>query len=135
MNVDRLISGAAKITRAAFLYLEPSSPLSAGDFAQCKSCALFDRTGFCSAMDRRVSSGASCGMYMQGQRVNKPISKYTPEDVGYVATAVRCENCKWGGPGKTECRLFTKLNTQNPDVFDLDAKISPKGCCNGFQKS
>lgn len=135
MNLDRLLSGTAKITRAAFLYLEPQDSLRPEVFAQCKSCALFERTGLCSAMGRRVTASASCGMYMQGRRVHKPISTYTPEELGYVNTAVRCENCKWGGPGKTECRLFTKLNAQNPEIFDLDAKISPKGCCNGFQKS
>jgi hypothetical protein len=136
MIVERLLKNANKITRAAFLYLESSfNDSNKKDFAQCKACALFFSKGsVCAAMNRRVSPEGSCGLFMEGFHVTRTISSYTQKELGYVETPVRCENCKWGGPGKTECRLFVKLNAQNPEIFALDAKISPKGCCNGFQK-
>lgn len=133
MNLDRLLRRGVKLTRDAFLYLEPNKDNK--NFAQCSTCAFLLSGDACAIMRRRVSPDASCGMYVEGKTIKEPIASYSPGEVGYIETKVRCENCKWSNKDSLECGLFKKLNTQLPQDFDLDTRVIPKGCCNAFQKS
>lgn len=123
------------ISRAAFLYLPPTGDHK--DFAQCSSCGMFiperDQCWLFGPKDKVVAD-ASCGMYIQGTPSNdqEPQNKVTPQDAGYNLGQVRCENCKWLSDGT--CTLFELLNTQLPDIFDLDTQVHDKGCCNAWQK-
>jgi hypothetical protein len=119
---------AEKITRVAFLYLDGDKD----DYAQCSSCFLYvNSKKRCAILgnDFEVAPEDTCAMYIPGDPVeNQPIVKrVSPEEAGYVARKVRCENCFYGGD---ECKLFVMLNKKMPEVFDLDPKIVSKGCCN-----
>lgn len=125
-----------KIDRSTFLYL--SSRDDGEQLGQCSTCSLFlptkQRCGIYSK-DDRVVANASCGLYIQGQPNDKqPITNVvTPEESGYIKGQVRCENCSWFD-GQSTCDFFVKLNQTLGDVFDLDTRVQPKGCCNAFQK-
>ena len=124
-----------KIGRWAFLYMEPSDPGSAKDFAQCSTCQLFmpgkKRCGIFGP-DDVVKANASCGLYLQGKpHDDQPIQAIvSPEAAGYVEGKVRCENCSWYDDGI--CGLFADLDEKMPDTFDLGSTVSPKGCCNAW---
>lgn len=124
-----------KIGRWAFIYLEPSTPEAAADFAQCSSCQHFlpgrKRCAIFSENDV-VKAGASCGLYLQGkphdnQKIQDLVS---PAEAGYVEGQVRCENCSWYKEGT--CGLFAQLDEKFPDAFELKSTVSPKGCCNAW---
>lgn len=126
--------GADKIDRSAFVYLPPKPP--ADEFAQCATCIHFipdHRCGIFADSDR-VTANASCGLYLHGKPSDKKCRAIvTPAQAGYVTGGVRCENCSWYDDG--QCGLYKTLMQQLPDVFDLDTKVDPQGCCNAFQKS
>lgn len=123
-----------KISRSAFLYMDPKDPKD--QFGQCSTCYSWlperRRCKFFSK-DDEVLGSMSCGLYTHGTPTEKqPIIKSTtPEEAGLVNTAVRCENCSWFSDG--ECGLFKLLVDQLPDTFDLGSKVESKGCCNAFQ--
>jgi len=118
-----------KVDRSAFLYLEPED--GDPDFAQCGDCALY-LAGECAIMGIAVEKGWSCGFFIPDEpgRIAKTArANVTPEEAGLYKGRVRCENCRYGG---ATCALYDKLNAELPGDFALDAKISPKGCCNAF---
>ena len=135
-----LLEGAAydkgdPIGRWAFLYLEPDTPESAEQFAQCSTCSLFlpgKKRCAIFGPDDVVKSNASCGLYIQGKpHDNQKIAgTVTPEQAGYVEGQVRCENCSWYKDGT--CDLFAQLDKNMPDTFRLGSTVSPKGCCNAW---
>jgi hypothetical protein len=119
-----------KIGRDAFLYMEPNGTDDA-DFAQCIDCALWSAVNKrCAILDMVVGAYWSCGAFLPaidgftGANVEALV---TPEEVGLVKREVRCENCKFGGE---TCQLYDRLNEEMPQLFELDAKIEPKACCN-----
>lgn len=139
LSFNRFINEAVeseKIDRSAFLYMAPKGDEK--QFAQCGTCTLFlptkQRCGIYHK-DDRVVANASCGLYISGEpKDNQPITNVvTPEESGYYKGQVRCENCSWFD-GESTCELYVELNENLSDVFDLDIKVEPKGCCNAFQK-
>lgn len=124
-----------KITRSAFIYLDPRGK----NFAQCGSCYQFlpgkKRCAIFSNNDEVVAN-ASCGLYIKGTPHDDQeiINSVTPEQAGYVLGQVRCENCSWFKPEQSTCDLFAQLNKTNKDIFDLDTEVSAEGCCNAWQK-
>lgn len=122
-----------RIDRSAFIYLPPKAP--ADEFAQCATCVHFipdNRCGIFADKDK-VQPEASCGLYLHGTPSDQECRAIvTPEEAGYVAGAVRCENCSW--LEDRTCGLYKTLQQHLPDVFDLDTVVDPQGCCNAFQK-
>jgi hypothetical protein len=120
-----------KIDRSAFIYLPPKEP--AGEFAQCETCIHFiapDRCGIF-APDDAVKADASCGLYLHGDPEDTECrSTVTPDEAGYIAGAVRCENCSWFDDGT--CGLYRDLSDRMGDAFALDAEVDAQGCCNAF---
>jgi hypothetical protein len=125
---------SSKAERSVFLYMDPASRRAD---EQCGTCFFWitdDRCYIHRPKDKITASMSCCyylyGAPMRGRAVIRPHSLTTPEQSGLVDREVRCENCKWGGPGVHQCGLFTLLNKKLPDVFDLDTAIDTKGCCN-----
>lgn len=124
----KLVHEDGHIDRSAFLYMEGVR----ADHAQCSSClewyALTNRCRIHGPRDF-IDRDDSCGLYVPGAPAgNGPcLSLVTPMESGLVDRQVRCENCQYGG---SECGLYKTLNSRLPEIFDLDTKISPKGCCN-----
>jgi hypothetical protein len=118
--------GPVPIKRDAFLYMEH------GD-AQCGTCWLFS-TPRCAVLpqDLEVRAEDSCGYYGPGpQNLALPYApSFTPEEVGFSQREVRCENCYHFDKKESECYLYVELNANLPRFFDLDTRVSPKGCCN-----
>jgi len=134
--LERSSPGKARLDRSAFIYLEQIVPTV--QFAQCATCSLFlpgrERCGIFGA-DDVVKANASCGLYIQGapsddQEIRGVV---TPESAGYVEGQVRCENCIWFNSEPSTCGLFEDLNKAMPDAWDLEEKVLPKACCNGWQ--
>ena len=124
-----------KITRGAFLYLEPKGEVQ---FAQCATCYLFmPGRQRCSIFgpDDVVVANASCGLYVNGTPHDDQeiISAVTPHEAGYVEGQVRCENCTWYDADAGTCGLFELLNRADPGAFDCDPQVQAKACCNGWQ--
>jgi hypothetical protein len=126
--------GAAnkKVGRDAFLYIGAVQGKRTG---QCSSCFLWvkghDRCLIHSA-NEKIEADASCGLYVQGipQRSGDSMYQMTPKESGLVRRQVRCENCKYAKNGATVCGLYVTLNNEVPEMFALDEKIEPQGCCN-----
>lgn len=115
-----------KVKRDAFLYLDGDD----SRFAQCGTCVTGRST--CKIMGNTPVSAefGSCGFYIRGKvTLSLAIAHLTKQQTGYVERRVRCENCKFF---RTEgrCHLFYRLNRLAPEMFDLDEKVKPKGCCN-----
>jgi hypothetical protein len=121
-----------KIKRDAFLYIGPEQ---GGATGQCRSCYLWiesrDRC-LIHAADKEIKGGASCGLYIQGspRRSGEPLGLVTPEQSGLVRRQVRCENCRFAKNGATVCGMYVTLNNEVPELFELDERIEPQGCCN-----
>ena len=127
--------GSNKITRSAFIYLEPK-PDESEQFAQCGTCFMFmPGRKRCSIFgpDDVVVANASCGLYVHGEPYDEQLIRdaVTPEAAGYVKEQVRCENCVWYKSGK--CGLFALLNSADSGAFDLEESVKAKACCNGWQ--
>lgn len=124
------LKSSEKITRDAFLYLEPKGIEDREQFAQCGTCAFrFDKDR-CALMGQSKIDfqDGTCSMYSEGKPMFlAPFMNYTHDQIGYTQRQVRCENCKYGGE---ECQLYTQLNKVFPQAFDLDTKIDSYGCCN-----
>jgi|SRR5215468_1494488 len=118
-----------KIKRDAFLYYDGTRR----DFAQCGSCWLFTSKARCVVLQIPVNAEDSCGYYGKGtwhpgiNEADYPV--FTREEVGYVRRQVRCENCAHFDAGRSVCYLFETLNNEL-ELFDLDVKVMPRGCCN-----
>lgn len=125
-----------KIRRDAFLYLDPKGDHS--KFAQCESCLRWTgaESNTCGILgpDIEVTGDMSCGMYIHGKpdpsTAGQEDTLFTPEQVGLVKRAVRCENCIYYEEDEGECELFCQLNHAYSDVFDLDDHVDAHGCCN-----
>jgi len=121
----------AKVTRDAFLYLDPKPPVTR--FAQCGTCRLFtpDRS-LCAVIGMRVSPRASCGLYVHGTPTeDQPVARsVTAHEAGLVSRQVRCENCTFYRPANSRCHLFYELNQLHPAIFDLEVPVDAHGCCN-----
>jgi len=122
-------TAAEPIKRDAFLYMEPRWPLQ--QFAQCATCAHFLQ-GRCALFWQTdpVTAGDSCGLYVHGPNATSgaPLGLLRPAEAGFVARAVRCENCAFFDAGV--CGLYRQLNSALPQVFALDPQVNPKACCN-----
>jgi len=126
----------AKIDRSAFIYLTPKAPKD--KFAQCGSCGAFmPDAQRCSLFSKsfKVIAEGSCGLYVHGKPSDdqEPSNAVDPKEAGYIEAQVRCENCRSYVAGR--CALFSRLNDLAPNTFDLDVKVDPKGCCNGWQSN
>lgn len=124
-----------KVTRAAFLYLDPKSPKAR--FAQCGTCVHFiEDKDQCQihAPQVDIDEDDSCGFYLHGKpSAERAESLVTPEDSGLVDRQVRCENCMFFDPDtepKEHCDLYTQLNRMLPSLFDLNRYVDRHGCCN-----
>ena len=126
---------ATKLGADAFLYLTPVPGVD--DFAQCSSCCMWvqeDDRCTIHGPHVRVSGSMSCGLYINGEPqlpgtdVEAIVS---PVESGLVDREVRCENCRHSGGDV--CGLFETLNSEMPDLFEIDTEIEPKGCCNAQQ--
>lgn len=122
-----------KITRDAFLYLDPKLPR--GAFAQCETCRMW--TGKrCTILGPavEVDAGDSCGLYVPGEpnTAGKVMKSLTPKEAGFVSRQVRCENCI-AFDGKGKCKLFMELNKKAPEFFNLTETVHRQGCCNAQQ--
>jgi hypothetical protein len=120
-----------KITRDAFLYYDGYRD----DFAQCGSCWLFDAENErCKVLPAslEVKAEDSCGYWGPGPPDDRvmPKARFTPEAVGFVRRKVRCENCAAYSAAPRQCMLFSKLNMELPEKFNLDVSVKPRGCCN-----
>lgn len=125
------LKSSEKITRDAFLYLEPKGIEDKEQFAQCGTCLHRFGTDRCALMgDTKIQfKDGTCAMYAEGMpKFFVPFADYSKEEIGYTERQVRCENCKYGG---SNCQLYTALNKAFPQAFDLDTKIDEYGCCNG----
>lgn len=127
-----------KITRDAFLYLEPKDDQK--DFAQCSSCYLVTN-GKCliHGPDIKITHDMTCAFYVPGEpqpeKAGQELRLVTPEQSGLVRGQVRCEHCQYTAGNTFEdqgCGLYRMLNQRQPEDFDLDPKIKSHGCCNAF---
>lgn len=123
----------SKITRESFVYLEPRGDKT--QFAQCSSCRMWTgkEGNTCSILGKtKVTGDMSCALYVHGNPSpglkGKEVASYTPKEAGLVKRSVRCENCRSFKDGI--CMLYQTLNKSNPDIFQLDEKVNPQGCCN-----
>lgn len=128
-----------KVTRSAFLYLEPGTLGDQADFAQCGSCRMFvlgkgGEKGRCVIHGSRIAvdEDDSCGFYMGGSADPRPVvvASVTPEESGLAGRLVQCHRCRFANAKATICELFVGLNKKMPGAFALDARIDPHGCCN-----
>jgi hypothetical protein len=107
-------------------------------FAQCGSCFMFmPNKQRCSIFGKndKVIATAACGLYVYGKPNNNQEWKtaVTPKTAGYAEGQMRCENCSWLESDNV-CGLYKSLNRKSSDIFDLETKVDPKGCCNAFNK-
>ncbi len=120
-----------KITRAAFLYLDPKAPKE--EFAQCGTCEMFDPEKERCAIHGpiiEIDEDDSCGFYVHGKPGNVKLKvAVTPKESGLVDREVRCENCVYFN-GKGSCGLYRELNATFPSKFQLDEHVNAYGCCN-----
>lgn len=124
---------ARRITRSAFLYMDPVGGCE--PFAQCASCRFWRpmmRRCALFITDPDVEADATCGLYVAGRPSDYQMQNPTvwPKDAGFETRQVRCENCHWYQDREQRCHLFYSLNDHMPDVFDLDVRVHPHGCCN-----
>lgn len=125
----------SKLNRTTFLYMDPKDPED--EFAQCSTCYHFlpdSKRCLLFGENDEVIANASCNLYVHGtpEDDRELLNSITPDAAGYLKGQVRCENCSWFNKDST-CGLYQELNKLK-DIFDLDTKVDPKGCCNGFQK-
>ena len=119
-----------KITREAFVYLDPKGDKK--EFAQCSTCHHFTGTGCTLLGKTAVAATMSCNFYLPGDtspdKEGKEKERLTPKQVGLVDRKVRCENCRSFENGT--CLLYQALNQSHRNIFNLDEKVDPQGCCN-----
>jgi len=82
--------------------------------------------------DDEIKGSASCGLYVQGTpgRGGEPMGLVTPKGSGLVRRQVRCENCRFAKNGAEVCGLYVTMNNELPELYELDERIHPQGCCN-----
>lgn len=148
-----------KTGRDAFLYMEPEGAEDKGDFAQCADCRLYVGKAYLKDKDEgrcvihgskiAVSPDATCGLFIvwpggkpdadaiknhAAQLDDGLAASVTPEESGLIAERVQCRRCDHVYQKNKKCGLFETLTKKLPEVFDLDSKVSPNGCCNAWKK-
>ncbi len=147
-----------KITRDAFLYLEPKAGQEE-NFAQCGPCRMFvpqEKLGDAFEEDRCIIHGSfveideddSCGFMVpwptpDGQPNEGVVADHAAElkkmitgsvtavESGLVSRRVQCHRCEFPAEKEiTRCGLYETLNKKFPDVWALDPNIHPHACCN-----
>lgn len=143
----------SKVTRDAFLYLEPKH--NEEDFAQCGPCRMFVGEGHGFDEGRCILHGTrveiddddSCGFMAEwptpdgapnpevvldhARELHEGIpGSVTPKESGLVDRRVQCHRCKFANAAVSRCGLYEKLNAAFPEIFDLDPKIKRHACCN-----
>jgi hypothetical protein len=148
-----------KITRDAFIYLEPKHKENKKTFAQCIDCRMLvpsEALGSDFDGDRCVLHGdkfkikklGSCAFMVEwptpdgapnpqvvaehAEEMRKGMmGAVTPKESGYVNRKVQCHRCRFAANEEvTECGLYDELNKSFPAIFALKTKIKPHGCCN-----
>lgn len=145
-----------KVTRSAFLYLEPKPRDSAEEFAQCSSCRMFvpkveglnGSRCIIHGSKVEVSPGATCGLYVDwptGKPNQQVVDNHaaelakdiagsvTPQESGLVNMKVQCHRCSFAEEEATICGLYRKLNSM--DLGKFDENIKPHACCNAWTAS
>ncbi len=137
--VKKLKTRGEKVTRDAFLYLEPDSEAYLPErYAECETCIMWtgaDRLR-CSIHGKmlEVKGEYSCGLYVNGkphvEMAGKEDELVTPEESGFTKKPVRCENCVSFDRQRSRCNLYTMLNKSMPSQFNLKENVKTNGCCN-----
>lgn len=130
--INSLNKEKAKRTRDTFTYLEPKGDKS--KFAQCSTCRFWT-TKTCLILGKtEISGDMSCNFYTHGKpsadNIGKEQDNFTPKEAGLVKRQVRCENCISFDEKTSKCMFFQKLNESLSDLFNLEEKVNPQGCCN-----
>lgn len=126
-----------RVKRDAFLYLDPKGKKET--FAQCSTCMMWlgKEKDLCSihGKDVEVTGDMSCGLYVHGMPMPDMhvMKAVTPHESGLYKGKVRCGNCHYFDE-VDECLLYTLLNQEMPEHFDLDPTVDEQGCCNAFIK-
>jgi len=88
-----------------------------------------------------VDDDDTCIMYAQGEPNDYPDAESTgtfdPQTVGFFDGQVRCENCNVfddRDSKKPHCDLYVQLNRMYPDMWELDERVKPHGCCNAWSQ-
>ena len=146
-----------KVTRSAFLYLEPKRRDDPGSFAQCSACRMF-------VPKVRGLDGSRCVIHGSGQEIDGdyscgffldwPAGKPSPEVVnsharelaanipgsvlasesGLVDNKVQCHRCDYYLEDGPRCGLYEMLNRKLDDIFDLNTSIERHACCNAWME-
>lgn len=129
-----------RLTRDCMLYMEHrlDSYGKPEDFASCSTCFMWmgeeRKRCYILGKELEVRGIDSCGIYVNGEpeveRAGSEKNLSTVEESGFTKDPVTCKNCYWYGLGM--CGLFTKLNLEWPQFFDLKISVSENGCCDGF---
>src|SRR5882724_8189668 len=110
-----------KITRATFLYMDPTGPDKAqndkAQNAQCKTCRWFIDDKKRCVQHRKsdeIAAGDSCCLYVEGPNATgaEPEGLTNPEISGLVSRQVRCQNCRFFDDEtepKDHCDFYTQL--------------------------
>ncbi len=148
-----------KVTRAAFIYLEPKGRDDKGVFAQCWSCRMYVPEvsgrdgGRCVIHGSEVDIDAddSCGFWVDwptpdGEPNPEVVADHArelakgipgsvkPVESGLVDERVQCRHCEFAEAEAEHCGLYAKLNRRLGSEFDADPKIKPHACCNAWVK-
>lgn len=119
-----------KITRDAFLYMEPEFSEPRKTFAQCVSCRFMLNNKWCVPLGIKVQDEWTCGLYVPGNPYGgEPRPNVNGKVAGLTKNLVQCQRCKYGGD---YCELYEMLNRMMPSHWDLDTNIAPEGCCNAW---
>jgi hypothetical protein len=157
---EREVVAEPRLQRDVFVYLEPRPGIDGTtSFCQCGSCTSFvpeaamhgavvgDRCAIFGS-NFPIDDDSSCNLYVPtsdgkpcGGCVAHAAEKMVkgmrgsvlPYNVGFVRDVnVRCANCAQFDGVESCCTFFEKLNEELPLLFDLDMKVKPAACCDGF---
>ena len=137
-----LAAPSQKQTReSAFGYLEMPQGAIEATFAQCAGCSQMVDDGRCLSFrpGDKVKPIGACNLYIYGTPVpageveESCFGMSKPEDSGYVERAVRCGNCSsldTDDKSRIHCDLYSHLNKQMPEYWQLREEVRPSSCCN-----
>ena len=126
---------------SAFGYLEMPQGAIEATFAQCAGCSQMVDDGRCLSFrpGDKVKPIGACNLYIYGTPVpageveESCFGMSKPEDSGYVERAVRCGNCSsldTDDKSRIHCDLYSHLNKQMPEYWQLREEVRPSSCCN-----
>lgn len=129
-----------RITRNSFLYMEPNEDSYGNSdlFAHCGSCFLWmgEKRSRCYILGKKLEVKAldTCGLYVNGkpevERAGTEKNLVTVEEAGFQRQRPQCKRCYWYALGM--CGLFVKLNSKDPDHFNMNPSVHKNGCCDAF---